>query len=99
MSKSVKTEPKISKNLFFRKNLFGQKLKFLAHSGGWIVLKIICWPIFSHLVSKLIGFWAIIALLMGILFCKSKTTTMGRFVKKRSGDFLQSSYFEPRRGP
>ncbi len=31
-----------------------------AHSGGWIVPKIIFWPIFSHLVSKLISFWVII---------------------------------------
>jgi hypothetical protein len=54
-----------------KKKLFGQKFKFLAHSGGWIVLKIIFWPIFSHLVSKLIGFWVIIVLLMAILFCKS----------------------------
>jgi hypothetical protein len=41
----------IEKNSFREKN-FGQKLKFLAHSGGWIVPKIIFWPIFSHLVSS-----------------------------------------------
>ncbi len=62
MSKSIKTQSKISKKKFPRKKIFGQKLNFLAHSGGWIVLKIIFRSIFSHLVSKLVGFWVIIAL-------------------------------------
>jgi hypothetical protein len=41
MPKSIKTQSKISKKIASeKKKLFGQKLKFLAHSGGWIVLKI-----------------------------------------------------------
>jgi hypothetical protein len=36
MLKSVKNQPKTSEKKFF-----GQKSKFLAHSGGWIVPKII----------------------------------------------------------
>jgi hypothetical protein len=30
-----------TKKCFLENKIFGQKLKFLAHSGGWIVLKII----------------------------------------------------------
>jgi hypothetical protein len=62
MSKYAKIYQNSIKNI--EKNSFREK-KFLAHSGGWIVLKIIFWPIFSQIVSKLIGFWMIIAFFNG----------------------------------
>jgi hypothetical protein len=34
-------------NNSLRKKFLGQKLKILAHICGWIVLKIIFWPIFK----------------------------------------------------
>jgi small-conductance mechanosensitive channel len=71
MSKSIKTQSKISKKIVSEKKKFWSKIKILAHSGGWIVLKIIFWSIFGHLLSKKVGFWVKIALFMAILFCKS----------------------------
>jgi hypothetical protein len=51
----------------------------LAHSGGWIVSKIIFWSIFSHFLSKLFGFWVISALLMTNFIFKSSPS-----IKKKS---------------
>ncbi len=44
------------RNYFFRYFWlsFDRFLNFLAHSGGWIVLKINFWPIYSHIISRVI---------------------------------------------
>jgi hypothetical protein len=44
MSKSIKMKSKTSrkkKKIFRRRKNLGQEFRFLAHSGGWIVPKII----------------------------------------------------------
>jgi hypothetical protein len=48
--------PKTSKKKFFRKNFFGQKLNFLAHSGGWIGRKIIFLIYFQSLCIEIVWF-------------------------------------------
>jgi hypothetical protein len=64
------------------------------------VLKIIFWSIFSHILSKLIGFWMIIAYLIANLIFKSeKIPLWANFSKSAPTIFLKVTYFEPRRGP
>jgi hypothetical protein len=59
MSKYVKIYQKLIKNIekmFFRKKFIGQKLNFLAHSGGWIGRKIIFLIYFQSLCIEIVWF-------------------------------------------